>query len=1585
MRKGFLLMVMLYLSINFVFGQNNDIVGPVVQTPVYFDVSPPLRDMVKNLPKHAETSWKDGIVKNMFNVRRKPPVNNSNMPSFGDPYVQIMNGQSIQDTTIVNFDGNTNTEGYYPPDTHGDVGPNHYFQVVNCHYSIYSKTGTLLLGPLANSSVFTGMPNNSNDGDAVVLYDDQADRWLFSQFSLPNYPAGPYYQMIAISATPDPTGSWNRYEYTFTNMPDYPKFGIWQDAYYMSTHYFTASTFNYAGCGAVAYNRTLMLAGSASTAMISFTKPSSDEAFGWLPSDCDGPFPAAGTPNYFLYMYDGAANDHLGIYEFHVDWVTTANSTFTNFLSLPVNAFTTNNAGAGQPGTTVKLDLLNDRMMYRLQYRSFGDHKAMVCNHTVDNPNATGFTGIRWYELRKTTGAWSIYQQSTYVPDNTNWRWMGSVAMDSSGNMALGYSISNAGTRYPGIRYCGRKKNDALNTMTIAERGIIVGGGSQTGTAARWGDYSALSCDPVAKATYWFTSEYLSTTSATGWKTRIAEFRWSNVPVVVTTAATAVTATGGTLNGTVNPSGFATTYHFDWGTTTSYGQVTTTASAGAGTGDVPVSAAISGLTTGVTYHYRINATNSDGNALGLDMTFIPGQAIVTTTAASAITQNTATAGGNVTTDGGSSVTAKGTCWATTANPIVTGSHTTDGTGTGSFTSSLTGLSANTTYHHRAYATNGGGTVYGSDLTFTTTCGVINTLPFTEGFEASASTPACWSEENANPAWQYIAGNGGSNPAAAHTGARNACLEDATAATNTNKLITPVMNLTGYTNVVLTFWHYMQVWTGDQDRLIIYYRTSLTGPWVQLQSYTANVATWTQRTINLTTTSAEFQVAFEGDARYGYGVCIDDIQITGTIGGPTLTVTPANQNVPATPAGATNFTVTSNSAWTAVSNQAWCTVTPSGTGNGTIVANYAINPNTTSRVANITVTVIGLTPVVVTVTQAGATPTLTVTPANQNVPATPAGSTNFTVTSNSSWTVVSDQTWCTVTPSGTGNGTIVANYTVNALTTSRVANITTTVAGIPAVVVTVTQAGATPTLTVTPANQNVPATPAGSTNFTVTSNSSWTVVSDQTWCTVTPSGTGNGTIVANYTVNALTTSRVANITTTVAGIPAVVVTVTQAGATPTLTVTPPNQNVPASPAGSVNFTVTSNSSWTSVSNQTWCTVTPSGTGNGTIVATYTENTTTTSRVATITVTVVGIPPVTVTVTQDGATPFLSVTPPNQNVPATNGTTTFSVASNTSWSTSSNQTWCTVTPPSSSGNGTINADYTDNPTTSTRIATITVTAPGVTPVTVTVTQAGTANSLTLSPSNQNVTPPAGTTNFTVTTTASTWTAVSDAPWCTVPSGGSGSGPLTATYDENTSTTIRIATITVSSSGLPSQSSTVTQAGAVPTLNVTPPTQAVSYVAGSTNFNVTSNSTWNVTSDQTWCVPTSSGSGNGTIVANYDANPTTAIRTANITVMVAGITPVVVNVVQDGLVGIADHTANSIQIIPNPANGLFRVVPGISGKIDEITILDLTGKVLISRQCKGESDYEFNLANSPQGTYLVKVKINDELIVRRLVISK
>jgi len=258
---------------------------------------------------------------------------------------------------------------------------------------------------------------------------------------------------------------------------------------------------------------------------------------------------------------------------------------------------------------------------------------------------------------------------------------------------------------------------------------------------------------------------------------------------------------------------------------------------------------------------------------------------------------------------------------------------------------------------------------------------------------------------------------------------------------------------------------------------------------------------------------------------------------------------------------------------------------------------------------------------------------------------------------------------------------------------------------------------TVTLSVTPPNQNV-SSAAGSTQFTVTTTASWTAASDQSWCTITPSGSGNGTITANYTDNTTSSQRIAHITVTVTGIAPVVVTVTQSSPAPSLLVSPSNQNV-TSAAGVTGFSVTSNSAWTASSNQSWCTVTASGTGNGTIDASYVQNTDLTPRVATITVIVAGLSPVSVTVTQDGALAMLSVSPSVQNINYTADSTAFQVSSNTAWTSSSDVSWCSPTP-SGSGNGQLIATCLENTSPVSRTANITVSASGVTPVVVKVIQ-------------------------------------------------------------------------------------------------------------------------------------------------------------------------------------------------------------------------------------------------------------------------
>jgi len=260
---------------------------------------------------------------------------------------------------------------------------------------------------------------------------------------------------------------------------------------------------------------------------------------------------------------------------------------------------------------------------------------------------------------------------------------------------------------------------------------------------------------------------------------------------------------------------------------------------------------------------------------------------------------------------------------------------------------------------------------------------------------------------------------------------------------------------------------------------------------------------------------------------------------------------------------------------------------------------------------------------------------------------------------------------------------------------------------------------------------------------------------------------------------------------------------------------------------------------------------------------------------------------------------------------------------------------------------------------------------------------ANNLVVTPPNQNVSATAGSTNFAVVSNTN-WSASSNQTWCTVTTSGSGNGTITANYALNSSTSSRVATITVSASGVSNQVVTVTQAGAAKTIAVTPPSQVVSESAGSTDFSVTSNSDWTTSSDATWCTVTNSGSGNGTIMATFEANSSHTGRTANITVSVSGVTPVIVQVIQDGSsVGIPETSANSIRLFPNPAKDVVKItLDNVSPDNTRISLLDLTGKILLDQPLSG-NETSLKVGDLPRGLYLVKILLNNEPVTRRLIL--
>jgi hypothetical protein len=438
-----------------------------------------------------------------------------------DATVQKSFGALVNATPGAGFEGmNIYDGGYIPSDNNIAVGPNHIVEVVNTAYAVYSKTGAPLNVPTSIRLIWTGLGGacSSNDGgDPIVQYDRVADRWLITQLG---NTAGPYSECIAVSTSPDPLGSYYLYEWGgFGNyLNDYPKFAIWPTAN-NSAYLATWSLFLFgqiqAGSQICAYDRAAMLRGDAHPMGICYQGVNADVL---LPADLDGSTPPLdGTPAYFLNLYSYTS---LALFQMKPNF-TAGTSTLTNsFIS--IDSFSEAPA-AVQPGTTMTLDSLGDRLMNRLAFRRFSDHESMVVNHAID---VSGHSGERWYELRapvSANGSWTRYQQGTFSPDN-NFRWMGSAAMDNAGNMALGYSVSSS-TLYPSIRYTGRAATDPLNTLS-SEASLWEGAGSQTGYS-RWGDYTSMQIDPSDDCTFWYVNEYLPVTHDFAWHTRIGSFKFA--------------------------------------------------------------------------------------------------------------------------------------------------------------------------------------------------------------------------------------------------------------------------------------------------------------------------------------------------------------------------------------------------------------------------------------------------------------------------------------------------------------------------------------------------------------------------------------------------------------------------------------------------------------------------------------------------------------------------------------------------------------------------------------------------------------------------------------------------------------------------------------------------------------------------------------------------------------------------------------------------------------------------------------------------------------------------------------------------
>jgi hypothetical protein len=522
---------------------------PKFSAAVAFDVSPALRDLV-TIPKRFAPS------STVLEVRpERGPVVQSKGYS-GDGALQLFSPAPAIPAPLLTFEGLSNQDNFdifgfrvNPPDPNGDVGPNHYVEMINLVFAVYDKQGNKLLGPVDTGTLWANFPiEDCTDpsGDPVVVYDQLEDRWLLTQFTT----RGPtFYNCVAISQTGDPTGAYYRYAFSAGEFfPDYPKYGVWTNSYLLTSRDF-GPTVEY-GISVYALEKNKMINGEPNARAVHFFLDSAVVPIyligdGLLPADIDGTrrpingarAPIVGTMDDGAFY--GAPFDGLNIWELSVKWQANPVASIVLKTQLPVASFDSifpcapgSRDCLPQPGITNPaqyLDILSyrQRPTFRLAYRNFGTYESLVTNQSVEA--LPGVAGARWYEIRRTAGTYSVYQQGTYAPNDGVHRWMGSIAQDKKGNMALGYSVVNGVDVFPGIRYTGRLSGDPLGQMTQGEGTIINGSGVQTTTNSRWGDYTDMTVDPTDDCTFWYVNEYYTpegqASSPAGWQTRIASFK----------------------------------------------------------------------------------------------------------------------------------------------------------------------------------------------------------------------------------------------------------------------------------------------------------------------------------------------------------------------------------------------------------------------------------------------------------------------------------------------------------------------------------------------------------------------------------------------------------------------------------------------------------------------------------------------------------------------------------------------------------------------------------------------------------------------------------------------------------------------------------------------------------------------------------------------------------------------------------------------------------------------------------------------------------------------------------------------------
>ena len=544
--------------------------APTITWDAAHDLSPPLRVMAAGriAPDADDPGDEDD----------EGPISAGDGGYSGDGALQSALPAATIPSTAQNFEGLSNENNFTifggrvnPPDPNGEVGPSNYVEMVNLTFAVYDKSGNKLLGPVDTGALWDNfaVPDCTDpSGDPVVVYDQFTDRWILTQFTTSGMNADgsfngkPFYNCVAISQTGDPTGAYYRYAFitsqagsTSTFFPDYPKYGVWTDSYALTSRDF-GSQDEY-GISVYGLEKNKMVNGQPARAVHFFIDGNTAQGLplvgdGLLPADIDGKqkpkndaaIPIVGTQdNNASY---GATFDALNVFDLSVKWRSTPLASLTLAAQLPTAPFDSIfpcGVVAGsqppsardclpQPGITdgsQYLDILSyrQRPTFRLAYRNFKSYEALVTTQSVEA--LPGVAGMRWYEIRRTGGTYSLFQQGTYAPGDGIHRWMGSIAQDKKGDMALGYSVVNGTNVFPGIRYTGRLAGDPLGQMTLGEGTIINGSGVQTTTNSRWGDYTDMTVDPVDDCTFWYVNEYYLTSGTPAdtrpWHTRIASFK----------------------------------------------------------------------------------------------------------------------------------------------------------------------------------------------------------------------------------------------------------------------------------------------------------------------------------------------------------------------------------------------------------------------------------------------------------------------------------------------------------------------------------------------------------------------------------------------------------------------------------------------------------------------------------------------------------------------------------------------------------------------------------------------------------------------------------------------------------------------------------------------------------------------------------------------------------------------------------------------------------------------------------------------------------------------------------------------------